>query len=66
MRIGMKATDCPNRDEHTEGPNSYQGWHVWAEQKGKTHTQKRCGGCGLFAVWVPKVDALGITTKDDA
>ena len=58
MRMGPEIIDCPNRNEHTEGPGSYQGWHVWAMQKGKTHKQKRCRGCGLFAVWVSKMAAV--------
>ncbi len=33
---------------------SYQAWHEWAEEKGKTHNQFRCLGCGLYVVWSPK------------
>lgn len=50
---------CPLRAKHTKHPkwlqpSDYLGWHSWAEEKSKTHRQKRCGGCGLWVIWVPK------------
>lgn len=45
---------CPNLDKHTPAPATYLGWHEWAEQMTLTHDQRRCPGCGLYAVWDPK------------
>ena len=45
------ADDC---DNHTPCPEDYIGWHLWAEFMGKTHTQRKCSGCGLYAIWEPK------------
>lgn len=39
---------------HTPCPQGYLAWHTWAERKAKTHRQKRCPDCGLWAIWVPK------------
>lgn len=61
MRSGPELTHCSNRDKHTEGPEAYQGWHMWAMNKAKTHNQIRCNGCGLFAVWIPKVSITEVT-----
>lgn len=48
---------CPNAAQHTPQPRAYVGWHLWAEQMGRTHNQKRCHGCGLFQIWEPRPDA---------
>lgn len=45
---------CANGGNHTPSPPGYLAWHDWAEEMSKTHDQKRCPGCGLYAVWVPK------------
>jgi len=55
----MKKEDCPNRAKHTKCPEGYLQWHAWAEEKGKTHRVKRCPGCGLYAIWVPKKKRRG-------
>jgi hypothetical protein len=47
-------SECPDVAAHTPCPSSYLGWHEWAEKMAKTHRQKRCPGCGLFVIWVPK------------
>lgn len=39
---------------HTKCPAGYLARHEWAERMMRTHTQKRCGDCGLWAVWVRK------------
>lgn len=40
---------------HVEGePAGYVAWFEWAAEKGKTHKQVRCEGCGLFKVWIPR------------
>lgn len=45
---------CPNFEDHTPCPDGYLGWHEWAEKMGKTHKQRKCSGCGLYAIWEPK------------
>lgn len=49
-----RGTRPPTSRLHTPSPTGYLQWHAWAEKKAKTHRQKRCPTCGLFAVWVPK------------
>lgn len=43
---------CPG--EHTPQPTGYLAWHHWAEKKAKTHVQRKCPVCGLWAIWVPR------------
>jgi len=45
------------RCKHTKCPTGYLQWHAWAECMMKTHTQKRCPNCGLWAIWVKKTRA---------
>ena len=48
---------CPDADQHTPQPRQYVGWHVWADQMGRTHDQKRCPDCGLYQIWTLRPDA---------
>lgn len=48
---------CPNVGQHTPQPCAYVAWHVWVEQKGRTHTQHRCPGCWLYQIWTRRPDA---------
>ena len=41
-------------EHHTPDPPGYQDRQAWAEEMSKTHTQRRCNGCGLWAIWAPK------------
>ncbi|MDQ1053196.1 hypothetical protein QE394_001124 [Arthrobacter sp. SORGH_AS 212] len=41
-------------DDHMEGPEGYNQWFAWAARMGRTHYQLRCGGCGLYKIWIPK------------
>lgn len=50
----VPLAECPRRELHTPCPSGYVAWHEWAYEMGKTHRTKRCPGCNLFAVWVPK------------
>jgi hypothetical protein len=45
---------CPRGDDHTPAPEGYIQWHHWAEAMSKTHRQRKCPGCGLYAIWTPK------------
>lgn len=38
-------------EPHTRQPANYLGWHAWAERMAKTHDQRQCSGCGLWAIW---------------
>lgn len=51
---------CPNEAEHTDGPAGYVAWHEWAARMARTgHAQKRCPGCGLYKIWLPKPVSVG-------
>lgn len=44
-----------NCEPHTQSPSNYLAWDDdWAERMGKTHVQRQCKGCGLWAIWEPK------------
>lgn len=47
---------CPQVDQHTPAPSGYLAWHEWAEEMMRTHTVRRCPGCGLYAIWIPHAD----------
>jgi hypothetical protein len=49
-----RGAGCPNVGLHEPCPTGYGDWHEWAEEKAKTHRQRRCAGCGLFQIWVPR------------
>ena len=51
---GLRKRTCA---DHTSCPNTYLGWHEWAQEKAKTHVQVRCDECGRFSIWVPKKKA---------
>lgn len=46
------GSDCPG--EHTLQPRGYIEWHDWAAKMSKTHKQRKCSVCGLWAIWEPK------------
>jgi hypothetical protein len=46
--------ECPNADQHTDGPDSYLAWHYWAARMSRTHVQARCPGCDMWKIWTPK------------
>ncbi len=54
-----KAKPCPNEAQHTPHPRGYLAHGEWAEGMARTHRQVRCPGCGLFAIWLPKL-GIGI------
>lgn len=45
---------CPHFEDHTVYPECYLQWHAWADKMSKTHRQRKCSGCGLYAIWEPK------------
>lgn len=55
---------CPHAPLHTPAPRAYVAWHVWAEQMGRTHTQHRCSGCGLYQIWARRPDAPDLPPTD--
>lgn len=50
------SDDCPDVADHYEPgiPEDYVKRREWATKMRRTHTQKRCRGCGLWAIWVKK------------
>jgi hypothetical protein len=45
-------------------PADYLWWHEWAAEMAKTHTQKRCPGCGFWRQWEPKIlEANGLDDR---
>ena len=57
-----RANDCEHVEDHTACPDGYIQWHHWAADMSKTHDQRKCPSCGLFAIWEPKALA---TPKED-
>lgn len=45
------TSKCPLRATHTPDPRGYGDWFAWAAKMATTHTQVRCEGCGLLAIW---------------
>lgn len=41
-------------EPHTEVPRGYLAWDEWADEMVRTHVQRQCRGCGLWAIWEPK------------
>jgi hypothetical protein len=55
-----RACLCPQAELHFPGvTEGYIARQAWAEQMMKTHRQRRCPGCGLYKIWVPKEEAKG-------
>jgi hypothetical protein len=53
--------DCERKDLHTSpGPDGYVERSEWAERRLKTHKQRKCPGCGLYRIWVPKKEKVSI------
>lgn len=43
---------CPQIEQHTSCPDGYTQWHDWAASMAyKGYRQRRCEGCGLYAIW---------------
>lgn len=45
---------CPHFEDHTPSPEGYLNWQAWAAKMAKTHKQRKCEGCGRYAIWEPK------------
>lgn len=56
---GTTTQECPKGEPHTVMPDGYLQWHTYAEELSLTHKQRRCPGCGLYALWVPKQPRAG-------
>jgi hypothetical protein len=49
---GYHVPEFPDECEpHTDSPDGYIAFDEWAEEMGRTHVQRQCKGCGLYAVW---------------
>lgn len=51
--VPLHPEEC---EPHTPSPDGYMQWHAWADRMEKTHIQRQCHGCGLWAVWEQKPD----------
>lgn len=57
-RLSVKRKPCPNEVAHNDdGPSDYMSRAEWAQNMLKTHDQRQCPDCGLWLIWVAKVDA---------
>lgn len=54
VRGGVMPEFPAGCEPHTASPDGYLQWHAWAEEMGRTHTQRQCKGCGLWSVWEPR------------
>ena len=55
---GRHVPEFPAECEpHTDSPDGYLQWDEWAEKMSRTHVQRQCRGCGLWAIWEPREDA---------
>jgi hypothetical protein len=48
--------DCPLMADHNQPgkPGDETKLREWAAKMRRTHTQKRCQGCGLWVIWEKK------------
>jgi hypothetical protein len=57
---GEFVPEFPDECEpHTPHPSGYLQRDAWAERMARTHKQRQCRGCGLWAVWEQKEAARG-------
>lgn len=56
---GQPVPVCPQVEQHTPAPSDYGIWHDWAQEMGRTHIQTRCGGCGMWEIWIPREETGG-------
>lgn len=54
LQAVLESEEAVKTCEHTPCPTGYIQWHFWAEKMSKTHDQKQCPECGLWAIWVLK------------
>jgi hypothetical protein len=54
FREKQLTPECEHPVYLPDEPRGYLAWHEWAEEKSKTHSQRRCPHCGLYAIWEPK------------
>lgn len=52
--LAAEPATTPECEPHTPRPTGYVEWWEWADEMAKTHDQRPCGGCGLWAIWEPK------------
>jgi hypothetical protein len=41
-------------EPHATEPSGYLANAEWKTEMAKTHVQRQCKGCGLWAIWEPK------------
>lgn len=55
---------CPNIEDHTQQPQGYLAWHLWARKMAKAYKQRKCSGCGKYEIWEPR-HALALSKGSD-
>jgi hypothetical protein len=64
---GHFAPEFPGECEpHTPHPADYGAHSEWADEMMKTHVQRQCKGCGLWAVWEPAPGGLAAPDQETA
>ena len=54
-----KPATTPRCEPHEPEPGGYTAFFEWAGWMARNgHTQRRCRGCGLYAIWEPGVTAV--------
>ena len=53
-RHTQMTEQCEHPESYPDEPKAYIAWHEWADEKAKTHEQKHCPYCKLWAIWEPK------------
>jgi len=53
---GLHPEKCPHFWAHTPKPpiSDERALDAWMDEMLKTHRQRECPGCGLFAIWTPR------------
>ncbi len=58
MVSGHPVPEHPGECEpHTPSPDGYLQYDAWCEEMSRTHVQRQCKGCGLWAIWEPVNDS---------
>jgi hypothetical protein len=53
---GKLVPEFPEQCEpHTKTPGGYGAFFDFCETMSETHIQRQCLGCGLYAVWEPRL-----------
>jgi hypothetical protein len=54
MKLTARPATTPECEPHTPWPTGYIASSDYADLMMQTHDQRRCKGCGLWAIWEPR------------